>query len=322
LNGYLLYTADDDPTHIGYYTLQAHMKEDAGNMYQGKALENLSITIVATQVPNEIDSFNGYYDKDAEYALPVSTADEFAAALASGNDIILNSQIQMPEVIEIKNDVTIYGSENGSLLVPDNADRVINITDTTEPVTLTLSNVDVVGPTTGTYTRGVSVYGNSDVKVVVDNSSISANYYALNIASANDNVEAVIQNTTLTGWCAFQTWSAGTKATFRNCKLIGNNDKDYNAEGWNDFATLVINENTTNTELVFENCDIEANKTTGNKQYLLSVRASDAKVTLNNCRFYADGSEIADDDLGNYLNIYPEASDLTLTIDGTVVPIQ
>ena len=218
--------------------------------------------------------------------------------------------------------MTIYGSENGSLLVPDNADRVINITGTTEPVTLTLSNVDVVGPTTGTYTRGVSVYGNSDVTIVVDNSSSSANYYALNIASANDNVEAVIQNTTITGWCAFQTWSAYTKATFKNCKLIGNNDKGYNADGWNNFATVVINADTTNTELVFENCDIEANQTTGNKQYLLSVRASGAKVTLNNCRFYADGSEIADENLGNYLNIYSEASDLILTIDGTVIPFQ
>ena len=184
---------------------------------------------------------------------------------------------------------------------------------------MTLSGVDVVGPTSGTYTRGVSVYNNSnEVTIIADNSSISASYYALNIAGGNDNVKVITRNTTLTGWCAFQTHSAGTKATFENCTLIGNND---NAEGWNDFATVVINENVPNTELTFNNCRIEANQTTGNKQYLLSVRAAGAKVTLEDCTFYANGSEIADDNLGSYINVYPQASGLILTIDGTVIPI-
>ena len=302
-------------------TIKGHMMKSAGNEYQGLSIEGIGITVVATQDTVEYDSYDNQYDKDAEYAIPVATADELAAALANGQDVILTAPVKMPEVIEIKNSVTIYGGENGQLLVPDNADRVINVTDNTEPVTLTLSNVDVVGPTTGTYTRGVSVYGNNDVTIVADNSSVSANYYALNIAKDNTNVKATIRNTTLTGWCAFQTWSAGTKATFENCTLIGNNDKGYNADGWNNFATVVINENTTGVELTFNNCRIEANQTTGNKQYLLSVRASGAKVTLNNCTFFANGTEIADADLGNYLSIYPVASDLVLTIDGQRISI-
>ncbi len=302
-------------------TISGHMLESAGNEYQGKSIDNIAITVVATQDTVEYDSTTNQYDENAEYAIPVASPDELAAALANGQDVILTAPVQMPEVIEIKNDVTIYGGENGQLLVPDNADRVINITENEEPLTLTLSNVDVVGPTTGTYTRGVSVYGTTDVTIVADNSSVSANYYALNIASANENVKATIRNTTLTGWCAFQTWSAGTKATFENCTLIGNNDKGYNADGWNNFATVVINEGTTGVELTFNNCRIEANQTTGNKQYLLSVRASGAKVTLNNCTFFADGAEIADEDLGSYLNIYSAASDLVLTIDGEVIPI-
>ena len=327
------YTVDDTVSDIkeeghltagqetGLITISGHMMKSAGNEYQGLSIEGIGITVVATQDTVEYDSYDNQYDKDAEYAIPVATADELAAALANGQDVILTASVHLPEVIEIKNSVTIYGGENGQLLVPDNADRVINVTDNTEPVTLTLSNVDVVGPTTGTYTRGVSVYGNDDVTIVADNSSVSANYYALNIASDNTNVKATIRNTTLTGWCAFQTWSAGTKATFENCTLIGNNDKTYNAEGWNNFATVVINEDTTGVELTFNNCRIEANQTTGNKQYLLSVRASGAKVTLNNCTFFADGTEIADANLRNYLNIYSAANDLVLTIDGQTIPI-
>ena len=301
--------------------IKGHMQESAGNEYQGKSIDGIGITVYATQDTVEYDSNDNRYDAGAEYAIPVATAAELAEALASGNDVVLTAPIQMPEVIEVKGDVTIYGGENGQLLVPDNADRVINVTENTEPLTLTLSNVDVVGPTSGTYTRGVSVYGTTDVTIVADNSSVSANYYALNIASANENVKAVVKNTTLTGWCAFQTWSAGTKATFDNCTLIGNNDKTYNADGWNNFATVVINENTTNVELTFKNCRIEANQTTGNKQYLMSVRASGAKVTMDGCTFFANGTEIADEDLGNYLNIYSVASDLVLTIDGMVISI-
>ena len=267
----------------------------------------------------EYDSNDNRYDAGAEYAIPVATAAELAEALAIGNDVVLTAPIQMPEVIEVKGDVTIYGDENGQLLVPDNADRVINVTENTEPLTLTLSNVDVVGPTSGTYTRGVSVYGTQNVTIVADNSSVSANYYALNIASANENVKAVVKNTTLTGWCAFQTWSAGTEATFENCTLIGNNTFSYSS--WNNFATVVINEGTTDVELTFKDCRIEANQTTGNKQYLMSVRASRAKVTIDGCTFFANGTEIADEDLGNYLNIYSVASDLVLTIDGMVIPI-
>ena len=300
--------------------ISAHMKESAGNEYQGLILNDFAITVVATQAAGyEYDSFNNTYDKDAEYAIPVSTPADLAAALASGNDVILTAPVQMPDVIAISGDVTIYGSENGQLLAPDHKDRVINIADNTEPVTLTLSNLDVVGPETGTYTRGVSVYGNTDVTVVVDNSSVSANYYALNIASDNDSVDVVVKNTTLTGWCAFQTWSAGTKATFENCTLIGNNDKTYNADGWNDFATVVINSDASNTALTFKNCRIEANQTTGNKQYLLSVRADNAKVTLDGCTFFDNGTEIADEHLGQYLNIYH--ADLVLTIDGEVIAI-
>ena len=300
-------------------TISGHMKESAGNEYQGKFIDGIGITVYATQDTVEYDSNDNRYDAGAEYAIPVATAAELAEALASGNDVVLTAPIQMPEVIEVKGDVTIYGGENGQLLVPDNADRVINVTENTEPLTLTLSNVDVVGPTSGTYTRGVSVYGTQNVTIVADNSSVSANYYALNIASANENVKAVVKNTTLTGWCAFQTWSAGTEATFENCTLIGNNTFSYSS--WNNFATVVINEGTTDVELTFKDCRIEANQTTGNKQYLMSVRASGAKVTMDGCTFFANGTEIADEDLGNYLNIYSVASDLVLTIDGMVIPI-
>ena len=48
--------------------LAGHMKEDAGNEYQGLSLDNIGITLAATQDTVESDSFNNEYDKDALYS--------------------------------------------------------------------------------------------------------------------------------------------------------------------------------------------------------------------------------------------------------------
>jgi len=53
-----------------YFALSIHMKEDAGNEYQGGEV-NFDLTVKATQLASETDSFNNQYDKDATYlALP------------------------------------------------------------------------------------------------------------------------------------------------------------------------------------------------------------------------------------------------------------
>ena len=273
-------------------TIKGHMKETAGNEYQGLSIDGIGITVVATQDTVEYDSNDNQYDDGAEYATPVSTQEELLVALEKGENVVLTQQVTLPDAIEVAGNVTIYGSENGTLSIPDgDSKRVININEQIEPVTLTLSGVNVEGPKNGTYTRGISVYGNKDVTIVVDNSSVSASYYALNIASANENVEAVIKNTTLTGWCAAQTHSANTKMTFENCTLTGNNDKTYNADGWNNFATIVVNETAGGSELTFNNCTIEANQTTGNVQNLISIRA-DSTINCDGCTFIVDGSKL------------------------------
>ena len=48
-------------------TLSGHMKEEAGNDYQGKILDAISITVYATQMTAEYDSNDNQYDKDAEH---------------------------------------------------------------------------------------------------------------------------------------------------------------------------------------------------------------------------------------------------------------
>lgn len=54
------------------FDLEAHMKEEAGNEYQGLSVEGISITVIAKQHTYEKDSIDDQYDKDATY--PVMNA--------------------------------------------------------------------------------------------------------------------------------------------------------------------------------------------------------------------------------------------------------
>lgn len=47
--------------------ISGSMKKEAGNEYQGKSIDGIGITVVATQDTVENDSFGTEYDKDAEY---------------------------------------------------------------------------------------------------------------------------------------------------------------------------------------------------------------------------------------------------------------
>ncbi len=51
----------------GAIAIQGHMKEEAGNEYQGLSIDNISITVYATQYSAESDSFGNTYDKEATY---------------------------------------------------------------------------------------------------------------------------------------------------------------------------------------------------------------------------------------------------------------
>ena len=53
-------------------TISGHMRESAGNEYQGLTLNGIYITVAATQDTVESDSFNNAYDENAKYGTPVS----------------------------------------------------------------------------------------------------------------------------------------------------------------------------------------------------------------------------------------------------------
>ena len=137
-------------------TIALKMQESAGNEYQNLSIgTDFSIQLVATQYTSEKDSFDDQYDKDAPLNfVPVATADELTKAVADGENVSLTAPIELSERLEVKKDITINGNGN-AITIP--TDRVINLANIAEPITVTLNNVDLNGPTQGTYTRCISI---------------------------------------------------------------------------------------------------------------------------------------------------------------------
>ena len=58
----------------GNIIIKGHMKEEAGNEYQGLSIDGIAITVYATQKDAEFDSFNNSYDAGATYPVEIIPA--------------------------------------------------------------------------------------------------------------------------------------------------------------------------------------------------------------------------------------------------------
>ena len=68
------------------YYIKGVMKTTAGNDYQGLTLDGITITVYATQLTAEFDSFDNQYDKDAKYTEVIAAGKTFTgkATLSAG----------------------------------------------------------------------------------------------------------------------------------------------------------------------------------------------------------------------------------------------
>ncbi len=112
----------------GEIVLSGHMKEEAGNDYENLTVENIAISVYATQFTAEYDSFNNEYDKFADYDGEISNAVSLAAAMKNGgtykllNNITLDSACEIPQGVNVNlnlngNDITTtaaYDSANAT----------------------------------------------------------------------------------------------------------------------------------------------------------------------------------------------------------------
>lgn len=108
-----------------YFALSVHMMESAGNTYQGGTID-FDLTVLATQLASEFDSFDNQYDVKADYDGEISNAASLASAFANGgaykviSDIVLDSTAKVPAGVTVDLDL---GENNltGSVEVSNSA---------------------------------------------------------------------------------------------------------------------------------------------------------------------------------------------------------
>ena len=126
-------------------TIKGHMKESAGNEYQGKSIDGIAITVLATQDTVEHDSYDEQYDKDATY--PVYSAESLKNAIDEVNSseevnsailVVTDDFVYNDDTLNIENrkDVTIDLAGNNLKIVNDNQDGLV----VTAGATLNLTN--------------------------------------------------------------------------------------------------------------------------------------------------------------------------------------
>lgn len=249
------------------FTVAGHMKEEAGNEYQGLAIEGVCFTVVATQEVSEYDSFTREYDKNATFPTvnAVSNEADLVAALDAGKDVTLTTDIATTAT-----KIAPYGNKvgfvhnggvfngGGNTIGIDNGGD--NYAVMTKGGTITNLNID-------NGFRGIVImYATEDI--IIDNVNVGGEgvCYPLNTAEYGDpNAKLVVTNSTLAGWTSF----AGIKsASFTNV----------NFEQGQYYTNLYGRLVKPYVETVFENCDFS------DEYYIdLSALSADAKVTLKNC---------------------------------------
>jgi len=211
----------------GAIVLTGHMKETAGNEYMNLTASGISISVFATQLTSENDSFDNQYDKDATYydAL-ATTTEELEAALVAGKKIIgiKGTAVELAAESAGKNrdmnGVTIVGaSDDATLTVTGTGGGLVNIN---------LKNIKVVDSTFYTSENGENAWEftylelggiNTFVNVAFDDGIMSDGPMSTFVDctfSGHNNDSSAHGTTTMYG-----AWVYSGKATFTDCYFSG-----------------------------------------------------------------------------------------------------
>ncbi len=105
---------DGQPTLLEDVCIVAHMKEDAGNEYQGLTLTGAALYFRAAQLADEYDSYDNRYDADADYDEVATNQDELNDAIANATEpttvVLPQGEYKLPAMNN--KEVTIVGTKD------------------------------------------------------------------------------------------------------------------------------------------------------------------------------------------------------------------
>ena len=143
------------------FTISGHMKEDAGNEYQGLSIEGISITVIATQETYESDSFGKYYDKAAPFPVvsaPANVPDDPAESITlyakgmrvnlPGSALPVGTESVNIEYTPPIEDALTKTITYGSIELVDQNGEKIDLSSNTEAIAVTLPAQTTFAPGT------------------------------------------------------------------------------------------------------------------------------------------------------------------------------
>ena len=319
-------------------TIKGHMREDAGNEYQGLSIDGIGITVVATQYTYESDSNNNQYDVNAEY--PVISNADFADAIENadaGSVVDLASgTFQLPSN-SIPAGVTITGAGKENSVLQVNKSSI-----TSNDVTI--KNIAIKGSGASGTSGSLNISGNN---TTIENVNYrgQAGKIAIAVSTGDSNSGTVIKDTKITNaFRGIQFWRLSGNSVIDNC-VLDISGYTFNIDAVAPNSTLTVKDSTLNgwtsytsgIELVtFDNCKFglhtyEYLRPYSNTVltdceftsagYQLNAGGSDAyTITLNNCT--KNGTAIT---AGNVVSLLLDTEDwnsnVTLIVNGVTVTL-
>ena len=276
--GTAIVSAENVPMQKGdehYFALLVHMDEEAGNEYMNGKVE-FDISVLATQLNSEADSFGKEYDAGAEYSTIVSTVDELKNALTNEADTIYvsagtydfpASSLSEGDVIVCDKDTVFEGKSslniNGATVVGATFDAGSG--DTSASGTLNGKFKDC------TFTGGSEgvrwCYTNAGETAVFENCVFETTFRGIHFDGMNGDV--YFKNCIINGFNAFG--GDGT-VHFEGC-TFGNDKSNYNG------LNLYANANLTNC--IFNYISGKTN--------FIDMEGTGKTLTITNCTVTLDG---------------------------------
>ena len=196
--------------------IKGHMDESAGNEYQGLSIDGIGITVVATQVASEFDSFDNQYDKDA--ALHVNS-------IGVGDISVTNTSAQNNAVVK-----TAQTISSGAMSVTYPAGVELGttgaVTGDTDKKTSVEQKLEYKGDTPSVAMSGISI---DDGKAVAS--------YELTLPVSQSNTTTVtVKIKYSAGLTGVQVYHSGTQLT----GTANSNGESFTYDAATGFLTLVL----------------------------------------------------------------------------------
>ena len=223
------------------YYIMGVMQTTAGNDYQNLTLDGITITVYATQLNYENDSFGPDYDEKAPLDfVTVGTTDELKnvfANAAAGEDV----NVSLTGDIDLGADKTLMivdeNSDIGDINIQANGHTVKNTatgarvlqiakSDTARTITITGAKIVSEGAVTSNENRGVQIFSvdNATVNLVNCDIEMKANDYSypVKIGGTSKNTTVNITGCTLTGANCIESFGTYCTVNITNCVLNSN----------------------------------------------------------------------------------------------------